>query len=177
MDLIRLTTADDNLYPAAMDLYRISFPYHEQREEPSQRNTLLCDDYHFDLIYDGTCFVGIILYWETQSFLYVEHFCIEPQMRNKRYGQKALQLLAEKGKPIILEIDPPVDPVSIKRKAFYERQGYRENSYQHVHPPYHPENTGHLLTVLSYPHELAPAEYEAFRSYLNHTVMGLEAEG
>ena len=27
---------------------------------------------------------------------------------------------------VILEIDPPTDPVSIRRKGFYERCGYRD---------------------------------------------------
>lgn len=33
----RLTSAEDAMYPAAMALYAMSFPAHEQREEASQK--------------------------------------------------------------------------------------------------------------------------------------------
>ena len=43
------------------------------------------------LVYDNSL-VGIILYWETLNYIYIEHFCIEPNMRNKKYGENALEL-------------------------------------------------------------------------------------
>lgn len=39
-------------------------------------------------------------------------------MRNKQYGQKTLSLLAKQGKTLILEIDPPKDGISKRRKGF-----------------------------------------------------------
>ena len=62
-----------------------------------------------------------------------------------------LALLAAEGKPVILEIDPPVDDLSHRRQGFYERAGYHANPYAHVHPPYHAANRGHALVVMSYP--------------------------
>ncbi len=53
-----------------------------------------------------------MLYWETEDFLYIEHLCIRPELRNQQYGRKALSLLQEKKKCIILEIDPPEDAIS-----------------------------------------------------------------
>lgn len=76
-----------------MQLYKMSFPYHEQRELLSQNKILGDDAYHFCLVYDNDIFVGLVLYWENDSFIYIEHFCIFPDMRNKQYGQKTLQLL------------------------------------------------------------------------------------
>lgn len=40
--------------------------------------------------------------------------------------KRALALLAADGLPVILEIDPPVDAVSIRRKGFYQRCGFKE---------------------------------------------------
>ena len=53
-------------------------------------------------------------------------------MRNKQYGRKVLSLLGGKQKTLILEIDPPVDNISKRRKGFYERCGFIENSFQHI---------------------------------------------
>lgn len=171
MRTVRLTSADGELFHQAMKLYEVSFPYHEQREAPSQCAILLHEEYHFELLYDEECFVGILLYWETANFQYVEHFCIEPLLRNRCYGQRALALLQEKGKAILLEIDPPVDTIARKRRAFYQRAGFCANPYDHVHPPYHPGCEGHHLVIMSHPGVLNEQAYEEFRAYLEHTVM------
>ena len=112
-----------------------------------------------------------MLYWETDDFIYVEHFCILPEMRSRRYGQRILEKLSEQGKVIILEIDPPVDEISVRRKGFYERCGFAENPYHHVHPPYHRGNSGHELVVMSSPRQISSAEYENYNQYLNGRVM------
>ncbi|WP_347559218.1 GNAT family N-acetyltransferase [Hungatella hathewayi] len=96
-----------------MDLYKVCFSEHEQRERHLQTDIMENEEYHFNLIYENDIWVGEILWWETADFIYVAHFCILPEMRGRRYGQKALALLDEEGKTVILEIDPPVDDVSI----------------------------------------------------------------
>ncbi len=172
MKFTRLTSADAASFADAIALYNISFPAHELRETASQRDIMSHPEYHFDLIYDGSIWCGDILYWETTDFIYVEHFCVRPELRGKRIGQRALALLGERGKVVILEIDPPADDISIRRKGFYERCGYRENPFAHVHPPYHAGNSGHTLVVMSFPRPISAAEYAGFSNYLKSTVMG-----
>ncbi len=171
MRLERMANTDHERYADAWKLYKASFPYHEQRETASQEKILRDKGYFFDLIYDGELFVGLLLYWETDLFLYVEHFCILPEMRNRRYGQRTLAWLKESGKKVILEIDPPADDISLRRKGFYIRNGLVENPYPHIHPPYHKENSGHRLVVMSYPSMLSEQEYLRFRRFLEDRVM------
>lgn len=165
----RVTTAEHPHFKEAMELYEISFPRHEQREPASQSEILGNPEYHFDIVFDEDVFVGEILYWNIGDALYVEHFCVDPSMRNKHYGQRILEALQEH--TVILEIDPPVDEISRRRNGFYERCGFKANPYPHIHPPYHKENAGHSLVVMSSPRELTPEEYETFRQGLNGTVM------
>lgn len=172
MRLERLTAAEHEMYARAMELYCQSFPFHEQREGASQARIMGHEEYQFNLIYDGDEFAGLMLCWETARFIYVEHFCILPALRNRKYGQRALELLKERGKPIILEIDPPVDELSLRRKSFYERLGFQPNGYLHCHPPYHREYAGHDLVVMSCPEPLAEERYEEFNQYLKTVVMG-----
>ncbi|MBQ1906620.1 MAG: GNAT family N-acetyltransferase [Firmicutes bacterium] len=167
----RLTTADDPDYPLYMKLYNASFPFHEQREPDSQEKIMRRPEYRFDRLYDGPEFIGLVLNWESELFIYVEHLCILPAKRGLGYGQRALRLLSERGKQVILEIDPPVDDISIRRRKFYEHAGFRANSYAHVHPPYHTGYDGHELVVMSFPRELTPEEYESFFQFLCETVM------
>lgn len=167
----RLTDTADEMYPKAMELYGVSFPFHEQREGDSQAGIMGHKEYQFNLIYDGDEFAGLMLCWETARFIYVEHFCILPALRNRRYGQRALELLKERGQPIILEIDPPVDQVSVRRKGFYKRLGFRSNGCRHCHPAYHRGYAGHDLVVMSCPEPLSKEEYNEFNRYLKAVVM------
>ena len=102
MHFERITDAKHPMYQTAMELYRQSFPLHEQRETSSQEDILRHTDYHFTLCYDESLFTGLVLYWETADFLYVEHFCILPELRSRHYGQHILEELGRYGKTIIL---------------------------------------------------------------------------
>lgn len=172
--MLRFEFADDTGhkdYARASELYRMSFPPHEQREQSSQDKIMADAEYRFVLIYDEDVFVGLILYWETPRFIYVEHFCIVPDMRNKGYGREALSFVGGKRKTVILEIDPPTDDISVRRKGFYERCGYADNRVEHVHPPYRRGDGGHALSVMSYPRPLSDEEYVEFQTYLHERVM------
>ena len=169
LEFTRITAPEHPLYTPAAELYSISFPPHEQREAASQTAILRHPAYHFDAVCDGGAFVGEILYWDIGDFLYIEHFCVLPSQRNRRYGQKILAAL--QSRRLILEIDPPVDAISQRRKGFYERCGFVENPYPHVHPPYHKGNAGHELVVMSSPRALTEEEFETFRRALCGTVM------
>lgn len=173
MHFERLVSSEDGRYQEAMALYRQSFPLHEQREEGAQEKALANGAYHFDLLLEGDGLLGILLHWDTPAFIYVEHFCIAGGLRGRGYGQRALAQLDGAGRPVILEIDPPEDDLSRRRRSFYQRAGYWENPFQHIHPPYRPGNQGHRLVVLSRPAPLQPEAYQAFAQYLRQTVMDL----
>ncbi len=171
MTFERIPSPNHPLYADAMALYGISFPAHEQRETPSQTAILTHPDYHFTAILDGSAFVGDMLYWETPDFRYIEHFCILPALRSQRYGSRALSMLPN-DRPVILEIDPPVDEIAIRRKGFYERCGFTANPYPHVHPAYHKGIRGHDLLLMSRPDGLTDKHCRAFHtnSILKHGI-------
>ena len=171
MRYIRLTSGDSPIFENAMQLYHISFPAHEQRESKSQEFIMEHRDYCFTVVLDQDEFVGAILYWETNTFIYVEHFFIDPARRNSGYGREILKWLSAKKKTVILEIDPPVDEIAVRRKGFYERAGFVANPFPHIHPPYLENTPGHKLVVMSCPAQLSEDVYNEFNSYLKETVM------
>ena len=120
---------------------------------------------------DGKLFVGLALYRETAEYLYIEHFYILQALRNHRYGRRTLDLLAECGKTLILEIDPSMDAIVCRRKMFYERCGFAKNPFPHKHPPYHAENRGHALVVMTYPLPITQEKYNDFYRYLTEKVL------
>lgn len=171
MHFERLTNENHPLFNKALTLYDLSFPYFERRELKSQIQTLKDCDYRFDLIYDNDAFVGLILFWETEKFIYIEHFCIFPELRNKKYGQKVLNAICQTKKTVILEIDPPVDEISIRRKNFYIRCGFFENPFYHEQLPFHKNDTTHHLIIMTFPRVISQAEYDFFKTYYKNRIM------
>ena len=172
MEWVRMTAPDQALYGAAMNIYAESFPRHEQRARASQEKILSHPDYHFTCLCEEGRLLGILLYWQTEQFFYVEHFAVDPALRGKSVGSRALAMLEDSAdRPTILEIDPLTTEIAVRRKGFYERLGFCANPYGHVHPPYHPDCAGHELIVMSRPASIGEETYRAFRDYLAHTVM------
>lgn len=106
------------LMEAALALYRSSFPAHELRLPPDQRDVMGNPLYHFDMCLLDGALAGLILYWDFGTYIYVEHFCVEPSLRGHGLGTLILAELARQNKTIILEIDPLVDDASVRRKGF-----------------------------------------------------------
>lgn len=159
------------LMEAALALYRSCFPAHELRLPPDQRDVMGNPLYHFDMCLLDGALAGLILYWDFGTYIYVEHFCVEPSLRGHGLGTLILAELARQNKTIILEIDPLVDDASVRRKGFYERCGYVANAFAHVHPPYQAANRGHELIVMSYPHAISQSEFDSFTLDLGEKVM------
>ena len=59
---------------------------------------------------------------------YLMYFSIEENMRNKNYGSNVLYDLKSNYKILFLSIEKPNDNLSIRRKAFYLRNGFYETN-------------------------------------------------
>ena len=144
------------------------FPAEERRasekmlpENPNFRPAVLCR---------GEEFRGILFYWESREFIFLEHFTIEPRLQNGGLGAKALALLKELGKPIILEIELPEDSWKRRRKAFYEHNGFWENPWQHIQPKYRRSDKDLALMLLSYPAAITEDTWQRFETFLEENV-------
>lgn len=170
MNFERITNHSAPFFEAAFALYEVSFPIFEQRPRHAQEAVLAEREYHCEAILDEGSFVGLLFYWETAEFIYIEHFAISTALRGKNYGSRALSLLREKGKTLILEIDPPVDEVAVNRQHFYERLGFVAHDFPHVHPPYRKGHEGHPLVIMACP-AISQSEYNRFSAYVCKVVM------
>lgn len=111
----RIRSGEDPRYGEAMALYQRSFPLFEQRYPQVHLAVMPQEEYHFTLLYEGEDFAGLLLYWEADSFCYVEHLCITESMWSKGCGSRALALLWKKGE----EDDPGDRPAG--RPGFAEK--------------------------------------------------------
>ena len=170
MRLERLSKSNAHLFEQALKLYRSSFPVEERRDDSEQQRVLKKEDYHFDLIMLDDAFVGVMLYWETESFVFLEHFTTLPHLRGKGYGKSALDLLKKKNKIILLEIEPPIDDTTQRRYNFYKRNGFIMNPYHHIQAKYHLGDEDLELKVLTYPRVMEKDEYRCFYEYMTREI-------
>ena len=167
MELEILSTNNEKHFGTAQALYEESFPRIEKRDEAEQTRVMANPAFRYGLITDGGELDGIMTYWETPDFIYVEHFAILPEKRNRGKATAAMGLLkARANKPIILEIDPPVDEISERRYAFYRRNGFVMNTYRRVQAKYHIGDADFEMKLLTYPGEISAAEYARFCAFL-----------
>ncbi len=171
MHFTRLTSSADTLFARAFELYETSFPVHEQRTLEKQRAIMAQPAYYFDVIVEDDDFAGILLWWRFDGYAYIEHFAINTAVRGKSLGSRSLEMFCADKALVILEIDPPVDPVATRRESFYTRLGFCANPYPHAHPAYRRQFPPHDLVVMSHDRPLEPEEYDSFADDLAHIVM------
>ncbi len=171
MEFIRHTDIENEAFRRAFALYQISFPAHEQRRLEDQRSAMADPRYFCESIWDGETFCGLMFYWELDGFSYIEHFAVDSVSRSQGIGSKCLSAFCAKKKRIILEIDPLVDEISVRRKGFYERLGFHYNGYSYTHPSYRTGCTPHQLLIMSWPNPITEEEFDTFSRDLWHVVM------
>lgn len=170
-ELKRVFVNDKDSYEWCMRLIGASFPPEERRDDDLQKAVLLHPDYRLCIIADNGEAVGAVGYFDAPEFLYFENFCVLARKRNCGYGSAALRLLTRNiSKPFILEIEPPADDISRRRKAFYERNGMVENPFRHIQPHYRATDPDLPLVLMSYKTQISQTQYDVFRKYLDDNV-------
>lgn len=171
MEFIRINTKEDMYFDDAMKIYETSFPIFEQRTLEKQIEVLKNKMYYCTIICENGILIGILFYWKYGKYTYIEHLAISPSFRGTGYGSRILEIFCKENKNTILEIDNPIDEISVKRLKFYSKIGFRLQVFEHIHPPYRKEYNGHYLKIMSFNKDLSQEEYNEFNSFLKNTVM------
>ncbi len=118
-------------------LYESSFPVDERRAY-DQLSLLLSNKYaKIYKFYRANELAGLVVIWEFEAFLFIEHFAVMPKMQNQGIGKNAVShLIANFQMPILLEVEPPFDAQSERRIKFYEGLGFRMLNLEYMQPAY-----------------------------------------
>lgn len=138
MEIKRIKTTDTELYDYMENLLISSFPEDEYRELGELKEYTDHKPIFFNnIIFNEDKPVGFITYWDLKDFYYIEHFAIDPNQRNGGYGQKILYYLSGiMDKPIVLEVEHPIEEIARRRINFYKRQGFELWENEYFQPPY-----------------------------------------
>lgn len=91
LQFIPFTSPADRGWAKAMEIYRRSFPYKEQRSEEDHIRALADPAFRAEGIWRGDEFVGILYYWHTDEWDYVEHLAICASLRGQKPGVGGLR--------------------------------------------------------------------------------------
>lgn len=171
LEFIPFKSRADKGWDAAWELYEQAFPYNE-RWSPEGYDRALADPlFEADGIWRGEELIGLLFHWDAGGYRYVEHLAVSPALRGQNMGSEALAAFCRKVGRVILEIDPPVDDISIRRQHFYERLGFVTNPYEYIHPSFRRPFTPHKLVLMSYPAAITYEEARGFADFVRENVL------
>ncbi len=152
-------------------IYQNSFPACERRtfEQYVQQ---CCRDPRFypaQLYYQNQC-IGLLWYWKCPDFTYIEHFAIDAQYRNQGFGSQLLSQFTTLHPNIILEVEPPTNPLTQRRIAFYQRHQFQLTPITFIHPGYGTPNTPYPLQLMTSP-SWTHAQCKKFLTFLFDDVL------
>ncbi len=136
-------------FDKAWKLYEASFPEYERRSL-NQHIQAIEDSRFHPYVYTSSSseLLAICFYWEFLDFIYLEHFAVHQNWRNKGIGAKIISTLTSNNKPIILEIEPPINQQQKQRLRFYERHHFTPTDYTFKQLRYNPQNQEVFLKLL-----------------------------
>lgn len=170
MRYVRIKRSTNKLFEKCYVLYIKSFPLEERRDKKDQIEVLKNKDYYYEAILEGENFIGLRLYWEYNDCIFFEHLAISHKERNKGYGTKAFRDMQNKGKRIILEVEPPEDKMKEKRIKLYESLGCIINDYDYYQPPYRKGDSPTKLYIMTYPKTINERTYKEFIEFTRNNV-------
>ncbi len=172
MKIKRIINPNSKEFKDAFKIYEESFPVFERRLLASQIELLENEKFNFNIVLDDNKNVlALLLTWENDEFFYIEHFAVLESARGKNIGTNILTQLIEKTKkPIILEIEPPIDEISIKRKKFYEKLGFVMNEFKHMHPVFIKGYEPYELKIVSLP-KISNDLFNIYENFINNEVV------
>lgn len=103
------------------------FPEHELKH-PGQMKELLeqTEEYRIRESKDY-----LVAYADFSDFIFIDYLLVDPKARGQGIGGKVLEMFKEKGKNIILEVEPieASDNDTSRRIQFYERHGFKRANH------------------------------------------------
>ena len=168
----RIKNKEDPHFAEFWKIYSSSFPLSERRNPDQQTSIFKNQDYQLDVYLLDNHAIGFIAHWKAKEFVFIEHFAIASEVRNKGFGNAILKEFIEGNiVPVILEIEPPMDDLTRRRLKFYEYLGFIRNDHLHYQPPYHTSDQPLHLVILTYPNQIDEELYQQFNKFQKNTVM------
>lgn len=170
-----ISTSDVQHYKFMEELLVDTFPPEEYRQlEHLREYTDRTGNFHNNIIFDDETPLGLLTYWDFDSFYYVEHFAINPALRNGGYGKRTMDyLLSMVDQPVVLEVERPTEEMAKRRIEFYQRQGFRLWTQNYEQPPYKAGDKYLPMYLMVYGNLEPAKDYETVKAKIYSEVYGV----
>ena len=161
-----LQRINETNFPEIYRIMQASFSDDEYR--PYDEQLALFEEPEYRIYYMPAGFLAV---WEFESFIYIEHFAVDPALRNSGTGSAMLQeLVKQYQKPICLEVELPEDELTRRRIGFYERNGFVFNEYPYIQPPISKGKSPVPLRIMTYGRAITQDTFEEMKRVLYQRV-------
>ena len=161
-----LQRINETNFPEIYRIMQASFSDDEYR--PYDEQLALFEEPEYRIYYMPAGFLAV---WEFESFIYIEHFAVDPALRNSGTGSAMLQeLVKQYQKPICLEVELPEDELTRRRIGFYERNGFVFNEYPYIQPPISEGKSPVPLRIMTYGSAITQDTFEEMKRVLYQRV-------
>ena len=161
-------------FPKVYGIMEQSFPKEERRSYEGQLALMERGNYRIYGVEGPTGGLrGFMAVWELKGYCFLEHFAVSPTERNSGLGTGMLGELKELYRePICLEAEPPVDEITRRRVAFYERNGFYLHAYPYQQPSLGEGRSPVPLQIMTTEERLTPEAFETLKKTLYTQVYG-----
>ncbi|MFT5313689.1 MAG: GNAT superfamily N-acetyltransferase [Paraglaciecola sp.] len=171
INLRPLTKYDDN-YSKVIDLYKKAFTTAQRIPTWILKFKLRKGKEGFNVIYAGDNWIGLLYITEYKDIVLLHFLAISESYRSGGYGSKVIDLInvTHCGKRVVLNIET-LDkreenyPQRVRRKAFYEKNGFSSSGYIVQEP-------GEKLEMLILGGSIRKEEIEAMYKHLFGSIIG-----
>lgn len=170
MEFKRIEQEDCKRWNAVWSLYESSFPLAERRKLEDHLRASQNEHFHPLSIWDNDQLIGFAFYWEWSNYRYVEYLAVSPELHGQSYGSQIIKSIRDSQHIIILEIDPLINELSVRRLQFYERAGFTLTPYRFMHLPYRLDGAPQELLILSYPQMITKEQHIDFLNFIDNVV-------
>ncbi|MBI4450550.1 GNAT family N-acetyltransferase [Candidatus Woesearchaeota archaeon] len=167
---IPATSQDFN---AVWHIYEEAFPKAERRSLAQQVQIMSDPAYHLHAVHQSNGVIGLLAEWNLSAYEFIEHFAVHKKHRSKGIGSAVLeQYLGCRGRPVVIEVEPPVNEESRRHIRFWERNGFVLNLYNYIQPSYG-KGKEPVRMYLMTTQPLEEARFGALRDEMHKTAYGL----
>ena len=161
---------DSERWDMVWNLYENSFPIAERRKLKDHMRACENEHFHPISIWENNLLIGIAFYWEWSNYRYIEYMAVPPEMHGQGYGSQIIKQIRDSEHTIILEIDPLINELTVRRLQFYERAGFTLTPYRFMHLPYRIDGAPQELLILSYAQMITKEQHKYFLNFIDNHV-------
>ena len=156
-------------FDSVFQIIEASFPEDEYRTYDEQKALLDHSAYEVYILKnsDDSTIKAFIAAWEFDSFVFIEHFAVNPTYRNSGIGSDFLrELVRMLGKMVCLEVEPPDNDMASRRIGFYQRNNFFLNKYPYTQPPISAGRNPVPLLIMTYGRYINKVEFSRIKEEL-----------